>query len=140
VRLLRVDAGENALIKGAIQGRVSLDTVLRLRLALVAAVLVVAAALLFVSTRGDSDTDVPVIPTPPGAERGEAVADPFAWTPERSDDLTRRAAAGTSRVLYSRSPGGAAELVHKVVLPAAEPVVHYRATDDYGIAQLQLLV
>jgi hypothetical protein len=88
--------------------------VLRLRLALVAAVLVVAAALLFVSTRGDSETDVPVIPTPPGAERGEAVADPFAWTPERSDDLTRRAAAGTSRVLYSRSPGGAAETAKRV--------------------------
>ena len=39
---------------------------------------------------------MPTIPTPPGAERGEAVEDPFAWTPERSDELTRRAAAGTS--------------------------------------------
>ena len=87
---------------------------LRLRLALVAAVLVAAAALLFVSTRGDADKDVPVIPTPPGAQRGEAVADPFAWTAERSDDLTRRAAAGTSRVLYSRSPGGAAETAKRV--------------------------
>ncbi|MDA0183536.1 lytic transglycosylase domain-containing protein [Solirubrobacter phytolaccae] len=87
---------------------------LRLRLALVAAVLVAAAALLFVSTRGDEDPNVPVIPTPPGAERGEAVADPFAWSPERSDDLTRRAAAGTSRVLYSRSPGGAAETAKRV--------------------------
>lgn len=87
---------------------------LRLRLALVAAVLVAAAALLFVSTRGDTDPDVPVIPTPPGANRGEAVADPFAWTAERSDDLTRRAAAGTSRVLYTRSPGGAAETAKRV--------------------------
>lgn len=88
--------------------------VLRLRLALVAAVLVVGAALLFVYDPGGSDENVPVIPTPPGAERGEAVADPFAWTAERSDDLTRRAALGTSRVLYSRSPGGAAETAKRV--------------------------
>lgn len=87
---------------------------LRLRLALVAAVLVVAAALLFVATQDGDDGNVPVIPTPPGAERGEAVADPFAWTAERSDDLTRRAAAGTSRVLYTRSPGGAAETAKRV--------------------------
>lgn len=87
---------------------------LRLRLALVAAILVGGAALLFVYTRSDPDENVPVIPTPPGAERGEAVADPFAWTPERSDELMRRAAAGTSRVLYSRSPGGAAETAKRV--------------------------
>lgn len=47
---------------------------------------------------------------------------------------------GVIRIRPDRSPSGAAEVVHKVVLPAAEPVVHYRATDDYGIAQLKLLV
>jgi hypothetical protein len=47
---------------------------------------------------------------------------------------------GVIRIRPDRSPSGTAEVVHKVVLPAAEPVVHYRATDDYGIAQLKLLV
>jgi hypothetical protein len=47
---------------------------------------------------------------------------------------------GVIRIRPDRSPSGSAEVVHKVVLPAAEPVVHYRATDDYGIAQLKLLV
>jgi hypothetical protein len=47
---------------------------------------------------------------------------------------------GVIRIRPDRSPSGAAEVVHKVVLPAAEPVVHYRATDDYGIAQLKLQV
>lgn len=47
---------------------------------------------------------------------------------------------GIIRIRPDRSPSGAAEVVHKVVLPTAEPVVHYRATDDYGIAQLKLLV
>src|SRR3954447_24297609 len=79
--------------------------VLRLRLALVVAVLAGCAVLAFVlRPRGEA---VPPIPTPPGAEHGEAIGDPFAWTRDRSDDLARRAAAGTSQVLYTRSPGGA---------------------------------
>ena len=48
-----------------------------------------------------------VVPTPPGARHGKAVADPLAWTPARSADFARRAAAGTSHLLYVRSPGGA---------------------------------
>ena len=114
VRALGVDAREHAGIEGAVHGRVSLDVVLRLRLALLAAVLVVAAALVFVLQSGDPDPDVPVIPTPPGAQRGEAVADPFAYSAERAPELTRRAARGTSRLLYTRSPGGAAETAKRV--------------------------
>ncbi|MBE2316868.1 lytic transglycosylase domain-containing protein [Solirubrobacter sp. CPCC 204708] len=87
---------------------------LRLRIALLAAVLFVGAAALLVYQADDPDENVQVIPTPPGAERGEPVADPFAWSAERSDELTRRAAAGTSRVLYTRSPGGAAETAARV--------------------------
>ena len=41
-------------------------------------------------------------------------ADPLAWTPERSDDLTRRAAAGASLVLFERSPGGAVATAARV--------------------------
>jgi hypothetical protein len=81
--------------------------VLRLRLALVVAVLLGGAVLVYVLS--PRDEKVPAVPTPPGAKRGEAVGDPFAWTQERSGDLARRAAAGTSQVLYTRSPGGAFE-------------------------------
>jgi hypothetical protein len=47
-----------------------------------------------------------------GREAGGAVADtggggdPFAWRPERREDLERRAAAGLAHVLYANSPGG----------------------------------
>lgn len=45
---------------------------------------------------------------------------------------------GVIRIKPDRSPSGGAEIVHKVVLPAAEPVVSYRANDDFGIAQVNL--
>ena len=38
---------------------------------------------------------------------GEPFADPFAYDPDREREFVRRAAAGTSHVLYVRSPGGA---------------------------------
>jgi hypothetical protein len=90
-------------------------TVLRLRIALVVAVFAacVVAALLLRPGAGE-DEKVPVIPTPPGATRGEAVSDPFAWTPKRSADLSKRAAAGTAHLLYTRSPDGAAETAKRV--------------------------
>ena len=79
---------------------------LRLRLALVGAVLVACAVVAFL-LRPVADEDVPVVPTPPGAKRGEALKDPYAWTPERSAELSKRAAAGVSGLLFERSPGGA---------------------------------
>jgi hypothetical protein len=89
--------------------------VLRLRVALVVAVFaacLVVALLLRPLTHDDEK--VPVIPTPPGASRGEAVGDPFAWTPERSAALSKRAAAGTAHLLYTRSPDGAAATATRV--------------------------
>ena len=47
---------------------------------------------------------------------------------------------GVIRIRPDRSPSGTAKVVSKVVLPTAEPRVHYGATDDYGIAQLKLVV
>jgi hypothetical protein len=89
--------------------------VLRLRVALVAAVLVACAVVALVLRPGGSgDENVPKIPTPEGAQRGSAVADPFAWTPKRSADLSARAAAGTAHLLYTRSPGGAALTAERV--------------------------
>ena len=47
---------------------------------------------------------------------------------------------GSIRIKPDRPPVGSAELVHKVVLPTAEPVVEYRATDDYGLSAVRLLL
>lgn len=46
---------------------------------------------------------------------------------------------GTIRIRPDRPPTGSAEVVHKVVLPTAEPVVEYRATDDYGLSHVALI-
>src|SRR5690349_20009456 len=47
---------------------------------------------------------------------------------------------GAIRIKPDQPPTSVAEIVHRVVLPAAEPVVSYRASDDYGISRLALLV
>ena len=87
----------------------------RLRVALVVAVLAACAAVALLLGRLTGGEDVPVVPTPPGATRGDAVTDAFAWTEDRTDDLSRRAAAGTSHLLYTRSPGGVAVTAERVM-------------------------
>jgi len=58
---------------------------------------------------------VAVVPTPPGGEQsGEPVPDPFAYDSDREDELVARASAGSSHVLYARSPGGATETAARV--------------------------
>jgi hypothetical protein len=47
---------------------------------------------------------------------------------------------GTIRIKPDRPPSGGAEVVHKVVLPDAQPVIEYRANDDFGIARVRLAV
>ncbi|HMC12666.1 MAG TPA: hypothetical protein VKH44_15305, partial [Pirellulaceae bacterium] len=47
---------------------------------------------------------------------------------------------GTIRIRPDQPPTGLAEVIHKVVLPAAEPLIAYRASDDYGISRLALVV
>ena len=47
---------------------------------------------------------------------------------------------GTIRIRPDRPPSGLADVVHKVVLPTAQPLIEYRAMDDYGIAGLTLVV
>jgi hypothetical protein len=46
--------------------------------------------------------------------------------------------AGLIRIKSDRPPGGSIDVVHKVVLPNAKPIVSYRASDDYGIAKVLL--
>ena len=47
---------------------------------------------------------------------------------------------GTIRIKPDRPPSGGAEIVHKVVLPDARPVLEYRASDDFGVARVRLAV
>lgn len=46
--------------------------------------------------------------------------------------------AGLVRVQPDRAPSGSLQLIHRVVLPNAKPVVRYRVLDDYGIAKIVL--
>ena len=43
---------------------------------------------------------------------------------------------GTIRIRPDERPTIVADVLHKVVLPTAEPVIRYRATDDYGISKI----
>jgi hypothetical protein len=47
---------------------------------------------------------------------------------------------GVLRMLPDQPPAGSLAVIHKVVLPTATPSIHYRATDDYGIDSLTLVV
>jgi hypothetical protein len=47
---------------------------------------------------------------------------------------------GAVRMKADRPPTGGAEVVHKVVLPTAAPVIEYRAADDFAVAQVRLMV
>jgi hypothetical protein len=78
-------------------------------------VLVVAAIVVFVLSRGGSGDDlagVPAQPTPPATPPGApsiadvASFDPLAYRPEDDADLMRRGRDGLSHVLYAKSPGG----------------------------------
>jgi soluble lytic murein transglycosylase-like protein len=86
----------------------------RVRAGLLAAVLVASAVLAAVLLRGDGPAPgVPLVPAAPDSE-AVAVPDPFAYEPAREVDFVRRAAAGTSHVLYARSPGGATATAARV--------------------------
>ena len=68
-----------------------------------------AAAVAVVLARDDGPpSGVALVPAPPGkaGEDFEPLADPFAWDPARAGELARRAAAGSSHLLYALSPGG----------------------------------
>src|SRR3954453_7303493 len=75
-------------------------TSFRLRLFLLAA-FAAAIVVVLVALRGGDPA--PALLPHAKAPRG---ADPLAWSPERSDDFSRRAAAGLAHVLYVKSPGG----------------------------------
>ena len=54
----------------------------------------------------------------------------------RTDCRSKSPIRGTIRIRPDRPPSGLADVVHKVVLPTAEPLIEYRATDDYGLVEV----
>jgi len=88
----------------------------RARAGLLLGLLLVALAVAGSVLRGDGPAPgVPLVPTPPGEEDGgEPFADPFAYDADREAEFVRRAAAGTSHLLYIRSPGGATATARRV--------------------------
>jgi hypothetical protein len=74
-----------------------------------AAVLVVAAAIAIPVAMLLGGDDPPEVKTEEVAAAGRDVggdSDPFAWKPQRREDLEARAADGLAHVLYANSPGG----------------------------------
>jgi hypothetical protein len=47
---------------------------------------------------------------------------------------------GTVRIRPDRPPAAVAGTIHKLVLPSGAPLIHYRATDDFGISRITLVV
>jgi hypothetical protein len=87
----------------------------RARVAVLAGAVLVALLTGF-ALRGDGPAPgVPLVPTPPaGGDESTPIPDPFAYDPDQEDAFVRRAAAGTSHVLYARSPGGATATAERV--------------------------
>src|SRR5215213_10573959 len=80
-----------------------------------AAVLIAAAGVLGISGLGDRmPSGVPTVAPAPGGEDEQGLPDPFAWDPGREDEFVRRAATGTSHLLYTLSPGGAEASAERV--------------------------
>jgi hypothetical protein len=79
----------------------------------VAAVVVIIVVLVVVLTGGSQ----PPLPLP-GIGRPARVGDPFAYISVRETDFERRAVAGSSQVLFVKSPGG--------VVATAQRVARYR--------------
>jgi hypothetical protein len=61
-------------------------------------------------TRGSGPPPLPL----PGIGRPAPPGDPFAYRPGRQTEFEARAAAGTARVLFTKSPGGAAATAARV--------------------------
>ena len=79
---------------------------------LLAGALVLVALVAGLALRGDGPA--PGEPLVPGDTEGAPFPDPFAYDPAREDELVRRATAGSSHILYARSPEGAAATAARV--------------------------
>jgi hypothetical protein len=80
-----------------------------------AAVLLTTVGILGIAGLGDrTPGGVPTVAPAPGGKDEQGLPDPFAWDPEREDEFVRRAATGTSHLLYTLSPGGVADSAERV--------------------------
>jgi soluble lytic murein transglycosylase-like protein len=112
------------------------------RVALLAAMvaLAVAGTVLLLQHSDTPPRDLVLIPTPPGTN-GPAVADPYAFTPDRSDEFVRRATAGNAHLLYTLSPGGAAASAARTARwrPLIESAAHTAGVDPDTLEGLVFL-
>lgn len=72
-----------------------------------------------------------------------AVAEELRFEVQVRDDdgmMLERPLQGQLRLRSDRPPSGSQEVVHRVVLPKAKPVIEYRANDDFGLSGLRFLV
>src|SRR5215218_2246745 len=88
----------------------------RLRVSVVLAAFVLTAlGILGIAGLGDrTPGGVPTVAPAPGGGDEQGLPDPFAWDPGREDEFVRRAATGTSHLLYTLSPGGAEASAERV--------------------------
>jgi soluble lytic murein transglycosylase-like protein len=84
----------------------------RRAIALVAVLVLAAWLAAALVSGGEDERPSALVPDTAGKD------DPFAYDPDRRDELERRAAAGLAHVLYAKSPGGA--------IATAERVSRYR--------------
>ena len=106
-----------------------------------AAVLVAAVGMFAIDrARDDTPGAVPTVAPPPGGD-AEALPDPFAWDPERADEFERRAAGGSSHLLYRLSPGGVAASAERVNRwrPAVEDAAEEAGVDPDTLEGLVFL-
>jgi hypothetical protein len=81
------------------------------------AVIVLVAVAALVAGEDRLPGGVPAVPTPPDARsdrESTPLPDPFAYDEDRKEEFENRAAAGSSHVLYARSPGGAGATAQRV--------------------------
>ena len=84
-----------------------------LRLAALVGLVAAVAAVAFVLTTGTSPEEEAADIAGAAAEVADA-GNVFAWDPGRDEELSQRAATGTSHVLYALSPGGVIETAQRV--------------------------
>ncbi len=94
----------------------------RVRLAVAAAAVVLLVAVVIAATRGGGRPGLPL----PGIGRPARAEDPFGYVASREPDFVARAVAGTSHVVFVKSPGG--------VMATAARVARFRPLIDRAAA------
>src|SRR5436305_1729057 len=89
-----------------------------------AGLLLLIAAVVALSRGGSSDVRVPL----PGVGRAARAGDPFAWVPGQDAQFVARATAGSSHVLFTKSPGGALATAARVAAFRPQIVAATRGT------------